>query len=662
MAQEVAIPERVQASDLGIGRLFPSIRDAVIVADAISGTIVLWNPAASEVFGYSESEAVGMPLENLVPERLRGKHLEGLAGYVRRGPGALMSSGVVEVPGLCMDGTERDLELSLSPLGDVSVPGDFVFAIIRDVSERKRLEAALRHRERRATRLLDFLPSGVFVTDANGRPIYGNPASTELLGLPVDSTIGPESLSAAYSIYRAGTDELYPTDLLPVVRALAGESTVTADIEIQHPGRRIPLEVWGAPIFDENGTLEYAIAAFVDVTQRKALEEELLQTQKLQGIKILAEGAGDQFNPSVPLLLPDEIVKLYNRLIADVKQYGIFLLDPAGMVITWQAGAESIKGYQADEILGQPYSVFYPPDEVAAGLPERHLIETARDGRADYEGWRVRKDGSQFWASVVSTAILGDDGELRGFGKVVRDLTDRRAAEQENKLQGFEVLAGGAAHNFNGQLQLIIGYITFVLESMPESDERHKDLRGALEAADKAAGIVASMLTFAREPLLRSRRKPLLSFLDDVAPALSGMLPSSIDWSVDVSPELPPYEIDPDQFEQVLMSLVANSVEAMPEGGKLSLRAYPSSSARLEVALPPGEYVCLCVEDSGTGISPDIRDRMFEPFFTTKGLASANGLGLATVYSMVKGTDGFIDVDSIPDGGTTITLYLPVAK
>jgi len=123
---------------------------------------------------------------------------------------------------------------------------------------------------------------------------------------------------------------------------------------------------------------------------------------------------------------------MYGLLVQFVGGYAIFLLDPAGRVASWNAGAESVKGYTEDEILGRHYSAFYPADEAAAGVPEKHLAEAARDGRAEYEGWRVRKDGSQFWASVVSTAIKDEDGTLRGFGKVTRDLTERHAIEQEN--------------------------------------------------------------------------------------------------------------------------------------------------------------------------------------------------------------------------------------
>ena len=131
-------------------------------------------------------------------------------------------------------------------------------------------------------------------------------------------------------------------------------------------------------------------------------------------------------------LLPDEVGELYRLLIADVREYAIFVLDPGGLVISWNAGAESIKGYRADEILGRHFSVFYPADDVAAGTPEQNLAEAARDGRVEYEGWRVRKDGSRFWADVVITAMIGDDGVLRGFGKVTRDLTERHATEQEH--------------------------------------------------------------------------------------------------------------------------------------------------------------------------------------------------------------------------------------
>src|SRR5215211_2540669 len=274
MGVNLMTSDRLRPEDLGFGRLFERVRDAVIVADAMTQRIILWNAAAATMFGYSASEALKLRVEALVPEPLKAAHRAGIARYAETGHGSYIDSdALLDLPAVRKNGQEIHVELSLSPIGlvdDTNGGRRFVLAVLRDVTERKLAEEALRHNEER--------------------------------------------------------------------------------------------------------------------------------------FRLLVEG---------------------------VKDYAIFMLDPDGKVASWNEGAHRIKGYRHKEIVGHHFSVFYPEEDLKRSKPERELEIAQEEGSYEEEGWRVRKDGSRFWASVLITALWDEAGGLRGFAKVTRDITERKRAEEE---------------------------------------------------------------------------------------------------------------------------------------------------------------------------------------------------------------------------------------
>ena len=363
----------------------------------------------------------------------------------------------------------------------------------------------------------------------------------------------------------------------------------------------------------------------------------------------------------------------FRLLVQGVTDYAIFMLSPDGHITSWNAGARRIKGYAEDEIIGSHFSRFYTPEDVAAGVPFRGLETARRDGRFEAEGWRVRRDGSRFFAHVIIDAIY-EDGELVGFAKVTRDITERRRASEQleqtqrallqaQKMEALGKLTGGVAHDFNNVLQVLRGNLE-LLESRHGRDAWSAERLGnAIDAVDRGAKLAAQLLAFGRQqPLAPVVINPArqLRAMDDL---LRRALGEAIEIESVVAGGLWNTAVDPHQLENVILNLAINARDAMPDGGKLTLEL---SNATLDddyvVALPDvpaGQYVMLAVTDTGTGMAPEVMEQAFDPFFSTKREGEGTGLGLSMAYGFVKQSGGHIRLYSEVGEGTTVRVYLP---
>jgi PAS domain S-box-containing protein len=294
-------------ADLGFGRLFHQIRDAVIVGEAATETIVLWNPAAEKMFGYTEEEALGQPMHFLVPPRLRARHRAGVQRFGSTGEGALMKSGsTIAVPAITHSGREIEVELSLSPLDGVRVPGRFVLAIARDLSTRRPQVRSVGSTARleTLTQLLDDLPTGVFVIDKrNGRPFYANRSALAILGTDVVADVAPEDLSSAYEAYIPGTDDVFPGDQQPIVRALRGERGANAELMLRREEGDRLISVSASPVLEDGGEVRFAVATFDDITARRALEGRINGLHNIDALGQVTAGVAHNFNNLLAIVL-----------------------------------------------------------------------------------------------------------------------------------------------------------------------------------------------------------------------------------------------------------------------------------------------------------------------------------------------------------------------
>jgi PAS domain S-box-containing protein len=365
----------------------------------------------------------------------------------------------------------------------------------------------------------------------------------------------------------------------------------------------------------------------------------------------------------------------YRLLVDAITDYAIYMLDPEGVVSSWNAGAERFKGYRADEILGRHFSAFYTEEDRAAGLPATGLATSAREGRWETEGWRVRKDGSRFWAHVIIDCIRGDDGQVLGFAKITRDITERRETQraleqarealfQSQKMEAVGQLTGGVAHDFNNLLTVIIGGLDTLKRAEPhETVRRARALDMSLHAAERAASLTSRLLAFSRRQPLAPTPTDLNLLVRNMTDLLHRTLGEAVELEGVLTPRLWLVEVDQNQLESAILNLAVNARDAMPAGGKLTIATentlLDSSYSAADAEVRAGEYVSIAVSDTGAGMSKDTLARAFEPFFTTKEVGRGTGLGLSMVYGFVKQSGGHVSIYSEPDLGTTVRVYFP---
>jgi PAS domain S-box-containing protein len=367
----------------------------------------------------------------------------------------------------------------------------------------------------------------------------------------------------------------------------------------------------------------------------------------------------------------------YRRLIEAVVDYAIFQLDSEGNVATWNPGAERIKGYAPNEIIGRHFSQFYTEEDRAAGIPAKALATAASEGRFAAEGWRVRKDGTRFWASVVIDRIRDELGSLVGFAKVTRDISERFEADMKlreaqehlaaaQKMEAVGQLSGGIAHDFNNLLMIVIGNLETAqryVREQPAVPNLVRALSHAMRGAQRASALTSRLLAFSRRQPLDPKVIDVNKFLGSAAEFLQRSIGETIEIEAVGGAGLWQVEADPNHLESALVNLAINARDAMPDGGKLTLEATnvfaDEEYHRSNPEISTGQYVVICVTDTGAGMSPDVLGRAFEPFFTTKELGQGTGLGLSQVYGFVKQSGGHVKIYSEMGHGTTVKLYLP---
>ena len=408
---------------------------------------------------------------------------------------------------------------------------------------------------------------------------------------------------------------------------------------VRKDGTRFWASVVIDPIRDPDGVLIGFAKVTRDLTERRAAQQELRRSE--QRFRLLVQGVTD---------------------------YAIYLLDTTGLVSSWNAGAARFKGYAAEEIIGQHFSHFYSEEDRAAGIPDRALETARREGRFEAEGWRIRKDGSRFWASVVIDPIRDDDGELIGFAKVTRDLTEKRAIEeqlrQSQKMEAVGQLTGGLAHDFNNLLTGISGSLEMMQMRMAQGRTADFDryFMAAQGAVKRAAAVTHRLLAFSRRQTLDPKPTNVNRLLSGIEDLVRRTVGPSIQVEVVGASGLWPTLIDPNQLENAIINLCINGRDAMPEGGKLTIETsnkWLDERAARQQDLPVGQYVSVCVTDTGTGMSPEVIAKAFEPFFTTKPLGEGTGLGLSMIYGFARQSGGQVRIYSEIGEGTTMCLYLP---
>jgi PAS domain S-box-containing protein len=362
----------------------------------------------------------------------------------------------------------------------------------------------------------------------------------------------------------------------------------------------------------------------------------------------------------------------FRMLVQSVTDYAIYMLDPGGHVASWNLGAQRIKGYTADQIVGQHFSNFYTPEDRAAGLPAQALATAAREGRYEKEGLRLRKDGSSFMAHVVIDPIRDESGEVIGFAKITRDITERQLAQQQleearealfqsQKMDAVGQLTGGVAHDFNNLLMAVMGSLEMAKKRGIADPAVARLIDNAYQGAQRGANLTQRMLAFARRQPLNTKALDVAQLVTNMGELLRRSLGPTIELAFDFPPGLPHVQADENQLELALLNLTVNARDAMPSGGTIRIGASRETVAG-DRSLATGTYVRLWVKDEGEGMDENTLARAAEPFFTTKGVGKGTGLGLAMVHGMAAQSGGCLTLKSEKGVGTTAEIWLPLSE
>jgi PAS domain S-box-containing protein len=497
---------------------------------------------------------------------------------------------------------------------------------------------------RRLQLLVDAIVDyAVFMIDVNGAVRSWNSGAERLKGYTANEIIGKP-----FSVFYTPEEQIEGVPAKALATARITGRFNTDGWRVRKDGSRFWALVVIDAIREDDGRLLGFAKVTRDITERQEAYQELLESERR-----------------------------YRRLIEAVIDYAIFQLDPAGNVTSWNPGAQRIKGYSPNEIIGKHFSHFYTSEDQELEIPKRALGEAAEHGRFEAEGWRVRKDGTKFWASVVIDRIQDEGGKLVGFAKVTRDITERKQAEEKlkevqdqlvasQKLEAVGQLSGGIAHDFNNLMMIVIGNLEAAerySRQMREGGNLLRALSNAKRGAQRAAGLTSRLLAFSRRQALDPKPMHLNNVLTGLQDFLQRTLGERVEVQTVGSAGLWPIEVVPTIWRSALVNLAINGRDAMPQGGKLTVEAVnvlaDEDYCRLNPEIVPGQYVALCVSDSGIGMSKEILGHAFEPFFTTKEPGHGTGLGLSQVYGFVKQSGGHVKIYSEVGQGTTIKMYFP---
>jgi PAS domain S-box-containing protein len=451
------------------------------------------------------------------------------------------------------------------------------------------------------------------------------------------------------------------------VERAAQSGAYYSEFRVRHPDGSVHwIAGKGEITKNEIGQAWRVAGVYYEISERKALEARFLALN--ESLEASVADRARQLAATAAQL--EETERRFHLLIDAVTDYAIFMLDTAGNVVSWNPGAERIKGYSSAEILGQHFSRLYTEDDRQKGLPRTALATAARTGKYEAEGWRCRKDGTTFMASVVINAMRDPSGRLLGFAKITRDITEKKATEEQlrqaQKMEAVGQLTGGVAHDFNNLLTVIMGNLEHLDRVLPPDQPSKRMIAAALRGASRAAMLTHRLLAF-------SRRQPLAPEVLSVNKLVAGMsdlmrrtLGEAILIEAVLAGGLWPTLADGNQLENALINLAINARDAMPEGGQLTIETanahLDEPYARMHDEVQPGQYVGIFITDTGIGMAPETVAQVFEPFFTTKEIGQGTGLGLSQVYGFTKQSGGHVKIYSEVGEGTTICRVIGERK
>ncbi|RMD99367.1 MAG: PAS domain S-box protein [Bacteroidetes bacterium] len=675
--------QALQMSEAKFRAIAQTASDAIVSADS-SGSIIVWNRGAEEIFGYNEQEILGQPLNLLIPERFQEMHTEDFTN-VSSGRDSNLLSKTMELTGVRKDGREFPIELSKAKW---DIGGECYFsAVIRDITERKKAEQAL-HQQltfsqalnqvaqniilendwrrsfgtlvRIAGEVLDLDRCLIYRVDQQKRKVHLmgqwiNPQANK--NSPPVTTHSLDQFKESFKQLTASNSwlESHADDVNPFLKAEGSD-------KLFHEQMQIKSLLWYSFSFDDKGCY---LLAF-----NKVRSYHRWQRAEIAFIESLTNLVSMAIMKSRLMTAMERANAELRRLAAVVEQASesILVTDTEGRIQYVNPAFEKITGYAAEEVIGQNQQIlkFGIQDESYYN----EMWEALWSGRT-WSGRYVskRKDGTEYTEEGVFFPVKNNQGEIIQFCKIGRDTTREQNLEAQlrraQKLETIGTLAGGIAHDFNNILTPILGYADMALFMLKRSDPLYSNLEQVLKAAQRAKDLVEQLLLFAKQN--EKDRKPLelQPLVKEALKLLRPSIPTTIEIRQGIDASCGKVLADATQIHQVIVNLCTNAWQSMEEsGGVLTIELeqvhIDAKSASLYHNLRAGDYARLTISDTGCGMDKTTLERIFEPFFTTKAVDKGTGLGLSVVHGIVRSHKGDILVHSQPNQGSAFHIYLPI--
>ena len=604
--------------------IMDNVEDAVMTID-LSGTLLSFNPSAERMFGYTAEEALGQPVEMLMPKAHQTKHGDYVRSYEQTGESQILGKGPRELEGLRKDGTRFPLDLSIAEMHAGGLRR-FV-GTIRDISERKKAERAFRENARELDTIYHTAGVGILTSGPEGQCIRCNRKFEELLGYS-EAELKTKNIL-----------QLSQPDHIEEDRRLRREVYDGRRHGYQMDKqfiRRDGTSVWvGATIVglkDADGKVIATIGIAEDITERKRAEAALAESER------------------------------HYRSLFETSKDGILISDVDGNIQDANPAILAMLGYGLDEICRKTVEEITPPEW-------RNFTTEARDNlrfgpRDEYEKEYLHRDGT---AIPVTVHVWRVDQEQSRIMAIIRDISERKQVEEQlrqaQKMEAIGQLTGGIAHDFNNLLTVISGNLEMISDELDGNATLSNMAASAIRAAERGASLTQRLLAFSRKQMLLPRTIAIDQLLTEMTDLLTRTLGATIAIEVTHLDGSLTCQADASQLENAILNLAINARDAMPDGGRLiifSRRATVDEAAAAKLEdMPTGDYALLEVTDTGCGIGPEELERVFDPFFTTKDVGKGSGLGLSMVYGFAKQSGGQAVIQSEPGRGTTVSIYLP---
>ncbi|HEV8304407.1 MAG TPA: PAS domain S-box protein [Gemmatimonadales bacterium] len=611
--------DAMRASEEHYRSLIENASDIVtIVGD--DGILRYTSPSVQRLLGYGASELLGRSAFELIHPDDLADVIEALGNAIER-PGTPQRATFRFKH---VDGSWRVLE----SIGQAKLDRPNAYTVVvnsRDVSERVRQEHALRASKHRLRTVVAGAPVVLFALDRDGTFTMAEGKGLQALGVRPGQLVGRSFFELLAGL---------PQALAELKRALAGEA-FTSTVEIFG----FEFEAWYSPVRERDGTVSGVVGVATDITQRRRAEAALRRSDEA------------------------------TRALVQHAPFGIYRATPDGALLAVNPALVQMLGYGSEAELMRTHldrDVFVDPQ--ARSQYVARLNSDPRPAEAQV-AWR-RQDGDTVMVRLYGRAVRHDDGRIECHEVFAEDVSEQRSLEeqlrQSQKMEAIGQLTGGIAHDFNNLLTIILANAELLAKELPAgSSDGQASVRDIRSATLSGRLMVNQLLGFARRSSLTLEPVHLGHTVTELAGVLRRVLPEDIELLVFADEDLPEVHADPTAVEQILLNIVNNARDAMPDGGVLRLETSCTWISEAQRAiLGPGaasEYVCVAADDTGAGMDEATRQRVFEPFFTTKPLGKGTGLGLATVYGLVKQHGGFAHIDSAPGAGTRVRIYFPVA-